>query len=250
MHVREIGLGEVRFHPHVAAHDERHRDAPGRHVLTGLRRLADGAGKRRAHLDPREIEARLRELGERRAVAGVALDRQVDAAEGFGDALPVLLQRGDLVGREVRRLLRFVELGGGDEVPGDEVGLALLVPFREGVLRARESDLGLLFAIARLECKQVRACLCELRFRLGDRDLIRRRIDAKQHLARTHGLVLLHEHGLDGAGDVGADRHHVRLHVGVVRLDEASALQVEHRGDERGDRGHHQQKQRANDTTA
>jgi hypothetical protein len=113
------------------------------------------------------------------------------------------------------------------KVLGHQIGLPLLVLLREAQLGARDGDLGLHRTVARAHCRQIGTHLGQLGLGPGHRHLEGRRIDAEQNLAGGHGLILLDQHLLDRAGDLGADGHLVGLHVGVVGFDVAAAPEVQ-----------------------
>ncbi|MCY1520124.1 hypothetical protein D9M68_548950 [compost metagenome] len=191
-----------------------------------------------------QVQARLLQLGLGGEEAGVLLDGQRSAAaEVLGDALEVMLAGVDLLGGQLGGLAGFVEAGRREVTLLRQVGLALQVLFGEGVAGTRKGQFGGFFLVAGLQRGEVAAHLGLARLGLGDGDAEAGGIDAEQHLAGGHLVVLLRQHLGDGTGHIRADRHLVGLGVGIVGFHVAAAVE---KGDQTGDdqqhwHGDHQQ---------
>ncbi|MNH02907.1 hypothetical protein D3C79_621550 [compost metagenome] len=128
---------------------------------------------------------------------------------------------------------------------GHQIRLPTLLLEGIGIAGAGHGDLGLLTAIAGLQRHQIGARLGEFGLGLGHGDLERLGIQLEYRLAGLDLLVLVDEHLGHPTQHLGTDGHLVRLHIGVVGLDIASALQVDGADPEQGQCRHHHQQQQA-----
>ncbi len=102
------------------------------------------------------------------------------------------------------------------------VGFALLIA--EGILRLLQ--IGLLLAIGRAQAVDLQLFGGKLRLGALDGDLIRAVVQLEEKLALLDLLVVVHVDLDDATGDVAADRHRVRLHVGIIRRHETAGRQI------------------------
>jgi hypothetical protein len=158
----------------------------------------------------------------------MALDRQLGiAAQACLDACRLLLQAGH------RRPCRLEFLAGGIELrlrhellrrqPLQAAQLACLVPN----IAAGALELLLRSSVGGPETLDLVAGDRELRPCAAHRDPVRRVVDLDQQLTRLDPLIGRHRHRQRTAGDLGRDRQHVGLHVGVVGADVAPAAEIE-----------------------
>ena len=115
-------------------------------------------------------------------------------------------------------------------------------------LQIRQLVLGLLglgpdLAQARLELLDGGARGIDLGLGLGERQLIGRRIEAHQHVARRDDRMVADPHLDDAAGNFAGDLGDVCLDEGVLGRDVAAALQPEGQRAEQDEHGHADQRQ-------
>jgi len=84
--------------------------------------------------------------------------------------------------------------------------------------------------VAGFHRQQLEARSVELGGGFVDGDPERPVVDAEQHVAGVHGLVVVHIHLGDAAGDVAADRRLRDLNIGIVGGFVAAAGDVSPRG--------------------
>ena len=108
-----------------------------------------------------------------------------------------------------------------------EFCLTLELALGEREIRLRDRELSTLRAVARLGCRNVRVSLGEGGLRTLHGNAIWPVVDPEQHLPAGDGRILVDEDFLHRTGDFGADRHLVRLQVGIVGAHEAAAGEVD-----------------------
>ncbi len=241
----QLRLGEVRLHPGGIGLHQHHGGHAHDTVLAGLGQLAGDAVGGGVDLGAGEIQPGLGELGGGLLIGGLLLHRQVDVAvQGGLYLLEPLLQRHLLLGCLYGELTGIVIVGGGGEVFGHQIRLAMLLLQGIGMAGACHDDLRLLAAITGLQRHQIGAHLGELRLGLGYRHLEGLGIQLEQRLTGLDLLVLIHIDLGHPAQHLGTDGHLVRLHIGVVGLDITATQHVDGTYAEQGQgRYNHQQKQ-------
>ena len=136
--------------------------------------------------------------------------RRASAAGHGGFAGP----DGGLVGGEL--VFRVIELLLGDAALFHQPGVAVeggLVGLHHGKLRG---NLALGAQVVRLQRTQIDLGLRQIGPGVVQRDLEFVRVEAEQHLAGGNVLALVHRDLVDDPRDVGGNREHVGLQVGVV----------------------------------
>ncbi|MNF81063.1 hypothetical protein D3C84_633220 [compost metagenome] len=127
---------------------------------------------------------------------------------------------------------------------GHQIRLATLLLQGIGMARAGHVYLRLLTAIAGLQRHQIGAHLGEFGLGLGHGDPEGLGVQLEQRLTGLDLLVFGDEHLGHPAQHLGTDGHLVRLHIGIVGLHIASAVEVNGaRPDQDQCRYHHQQQQ-------
>ncbi len=214
MHPGELGLLVVGLHPDLLL-------AQGDHGQQGLARGDDharlgqlAADDAVAGRDDGAVGAL--EQGRVQGRLGDAHLAAADAEDALGRGHLLLggshRGRGHLVGGH-----GLVELLLRDGLPLIEGGEALAVGLGQGPLAPGGGHLGGGLLDLGLVQGQGRPGLHEARLGALDGGVVVPGIDGGDHLARLHGLVLLHRQGLERAGDAGGHAHDAPPDVGVVR---------------------------------
>jgi hypothetical protein len=147
-------------------------------------------------------------------------------------------------------MVRLIERGLGVHVALGERLLAF--QFARGELRrfARLRDRGEFFAITAAQGREIEPRRLELRLRLRERDAIGLVVEAEQHRSRTDVLVVGDGHFPHRACDLGRDGQLVRMHVGVVARDGASAAQIKNQTSQHQQHRAAEQKHASPDTSS
>ena len=166
-------------------------------------------------------------LGERRVGLGELCLEDVDLLLGDGDNRDVALQRGLLFANVGLRLLRSSARCRSRSSP-DRCSAGNPAAKRRAPPDPKRPAGGLLDRRASAGRSAGRGVDAGLRrrdigARLVERGLVIARIDAREHLARLHRLVVVDRHLGDVARHLGADQDRMRLHIGIIGRDQKAA---------------------------
>ena len=110
----------------------------------------------------------------------------------------------------------LIEVGLGNDLELDQLGVPRCVPLSQVVLRLCLMDCRDRRNVLLARRIEIRLCLCELRARLLDGDLVVARVKLQKELARIHRFIVIDVNGAYGSVDSRTDRIEIAVDLCIV----------------------------------
>ncbi len=249
--VREVGLLEVRLDPHIAVGDETHHGVAAFDVRADFRLLAGDTGERRDHVRALQIERGLIAIGA--SLAGSAdaprprrrrcRSSRPESSRRVGSRVPVASTRyrARVLHRRDPRSSRSCDRR--DPTWRSYVTRAYATLFCASSISAS----------ACLYCSFVAAMSCAVcasaASARSSANLYGVSSSRNSNCPRFDAIVFLYCNLDDLAVDLGRDDRFVGLHVGVVRVDETTRVQIRVAREQHDEQRHAEQQQRPREAT-